>query len=109
MDDETTLADLRQLVQDFVDEREWQPFHKSKNLAMSICIEAAELLEHFQWVNNGEGQELLLNEAQKAEIGAELADVLIYCISFANQAGLDISQIVRQKMKKNEKRFPPQT
>lgn len=107
MDNNTTVKELRQLVREFVAARNWERFHQSKNLAMSIAIEAAELLEHFQWVTDGEGQDLLLNEEQKAEIGAELADVLIYCISFANQAGLDISQIIRDKMAKNELRFPP--
>lgn len=107
MDAETTIEDLRQLVRKFVAARNWEPFHQSKNLAMSIAIEAAELLEHFQWVTNEEGQDLLLNEEHKAEIGAELADVLIYAISFANQAGLDISQIIHDKMAKNEHRFPP--
>lgn len=107
MDKTTTIADLKDLIRKFIADRNWEKFHASKNLAMSIAIEAAELMEHFQWQENGEGQLLLNNPFKKAEIGDELADILIYCFSFAMQADLDISEIVRAKMEKNESRFPP--
>ena len=107
MDNTTTIADLKELVRRFTTARDWEKYHASKNLAMSIAIEAAELMEHFQWQENGEGQLLLKDPARKAEIGDELADILIYCFSFAMQAELDISEIVGAKMEKNESRFPP--
>lgn len=107
MDSTTTLAELKTLVGGFVAARQWEGFHTSKNLAMSIAIEAAELMEHFQWVTTDEGQKTLADPQKKAEIGDELADILIYAISFALQADLDISEIVRGKMARNETRFPP--
>ncbi len=107
MDTTTTIAELKTLVADFIAARQWEPYHTSKNLAMSIAIEAAELMEHFQWVDKTEGQQSLEDQGVKAEVGDELADILIYAISFALQADLDISEIVRGKMARNEGRFPP--
>jgi dCTP diphosphatase len=107
MDHTTTLADLKELVRSFIAERHWEPYHLSKNLAMSIAIEAAELMEHFQWTENGAGQALMEDPQRRLEIGEELADILVYCISFALQADLDISEIVQGKMEKNRTRFPP--
>ena len=105
MDKNTTFYDLKQAVRKFVSDREWERYHTSKNLSMSIAIEAAELMEHFQW-RSGEAGQILLDDAKiKAQISEELADILIYCLSFANQADLDISQIVLDKLEKNEFRF----
>ncbi len=106
-DSTTTVAELKQLVAKFISDRNWKDYHLSKNLAMSIAIEAAELMEYFQWQDNEEAQLPLSHPPTKAEIGAELADVLIYAISFALQADLDISDIIQEKMKRNETRFPP--
>lgn len=107
MDSQTTIADLKGSVSKFVTDRKWEKYHTSKNLAMSIAIEAAELMELFQWRSGQAGQELLLNPEKKNEIGEEMADILIYCLAFANQAGLDISELVMAKLEKNESRFPP--
>ncbi len=107
MDQQTTIAHLRAAVAQFVARRNWEGYHNSKNLAMSIAIESAELMEHFQWQSLEEAQARLADPAHKAEIAEELADVLIYCLSFANQAEIDISQVVLAKLDKNELRFPP--
>ena len=107
MDGKTNVEDLKNLVREFVAAREWEVFHSPKNLALSIAIEAAELMEHFQWTDAEEGQALLADEEKKLEIGDELADILIYCLAFANQADIDISSAVRSKLDRNEFRFPP--
>jgi NTP pyrophosphatase (non-canonical NTP hydrolase) len=107
MDKTTTIAELKELIGDFIVERDWEKYQVNKNLAMSIAIEAAELMEHFQWQENGEAQQLLDDPSRKAEIGEELADILVYCLSFSIQADLDISEIVQAKMEKNAGRFPP--
>ncbi len=107
MDAKTSIEDLKGLVKDFVAAREWETFHRSKHLAMSIAIEAAELMEHFQWNDADEGQTLLANAEKKLEISDELADILIYCIAFANQADIDISTAIKSKLDRNEFRFPP--
>jgi len=107
MDSQTTVADLKRAVGDFVSERDWEKYHSSKNLAMSIAIEAAELMELFQWRSGEAGQALLLDPEKKSQIGEEMADILIYCLAFANQADLDISTFIMAKLEKNEARFPP--
>ena len=106
MDDQTTIAELRLAVQKFVDDRNWAKYHTPKNLSMSIAIEAAEILEHFQWRTAEESISLLEDNEAYAEIIDELADVLIYCLSFANQADIDISRAIRAKLERNEDRFP---
>ena len=106
MDERTTIAELKEAVAAFIAARDWQSFHTSKNLAMSIAIEAAEIMEHFQWGSIEEGQELIKDPAARAEVADELADVLIYCLSFANQAEIDVSEAIRAKLARNEDRFP---
>ena len=105
-DQTTSLAELRTLMRTFVAERDWQQFHSPKNLAMSTAIEAAELMEHFQWLEV-EASRCVINQPEKlAAIGEELADVLCYCFALANSLELDISQIVRSKMAKNALKYP---
>ena len=106
MDDQTTISELRQAVRKFVDDRNWAGYHTPKNLSMSIAIEAAEMLEHFQWRTVEESWDLLDDPEAYAEIVDELADVLIYCLSFANQADIDISSAIRAKLERNEGRYP---
>lgn len=106
MDDSTTLADLREAIHRFVDARDWYEYHTPKNLAMSIAIEAAEIMEHFQWSTVAEAQAFMADPESRAEVADELADVMIYCISFANATGVDISQAIRAKLARNEHRFP---
>ena len=107
MDTNTTLFDLKQAVKEFVANRQWEKYHTCKNLAMSIAIESSELMELFQWRSGESGQKLLEDGEMKAQMGEELADILIYCLSFANRADLDISEIVMEKLEKNKDRFPP--
>ncbi len=102
----TTLGELRELVARFVGTREWQEFHSPKNLAMSIAIEAAEIMEHFQWYTAEESTARMEDHELRAEMADEVADVLIYCLSLANSTGIDISQAIRIKMARNEVRFP---
>jgi dCTP diphosphatase len=102
----TTIADLRRLLADFVAARDWSQFHDAKNLSMSLAIEAAELMEHFQWLKSGELSGVANDPARKAEIAEELADVLCYALSFANALDIDIAQCVRTKIAKNEQKYP---
>jgi NTP pyrophosphatase (non-canonical NTP hydrolase) len=109
MDTEISLADLRAKVTEFVTARNWQPFHNPKNLAMSIAIEAAELQEHFQWLTIEESQQYVRALEKRLDVADELADILIYCLSFANTADIDVSEAVLKKLARNEHRFPPPT
>ena len=105
-DEETTVGDLLEAVQEFVSARDWEIFHNPKNLAMSISIEAAEIMEHFQWITIEEGRALMEDDEVRVEVADELADVMIYCLSFARHTGIDVSKVVLEKLEKNEGRFP---
>ena len=106
MDDRITLGELRIRVRDFVAQRDWEQYHTAKNLAMSIAIEAAEIMEHFQWLSAPEAATLLGEPCQRAAVADELADVIIYCLSFANATGIDLSDAVLAKIERNQGRFP---
>ncbi len=105
-DAETTMLDLRTLIADFVGARDWNGFHSPKNLAMSIAIEAAEIMEHFQWYSAEESAMRMADDGLRAEMADEVADVIIYCLSLANSTGIDISLAIRTKMARNQERFP---
>ena len=105
-DDQTTLGALRQAVAAFVDARDWRPFHSPKNLTMSIAIEAAELMERFQWLTTDEATAAAAQPAERAAVTEELADVIIYCLSLSNALDLDISSAVISKLQANEHRYP---
>jgi NTP pyrophosphatase (non-canonical NTP hydrolase) len=102
----TTMGELRDAVASFVTAREWGRYHSPKNLAMSMAIEATEIMEIFQWSDPAEGAIILADPEVRAAVADELADVLIYMLSFANQVDLDLSQAFWQKMARNESRFP---
>jgi NTP pyrophosphatase (non-canonical NTP hydrolase) len=105
-DETTTLADLRRLVAEFVEERDWGQFHAPKNLSMSLAIEAAELMEHFQWISVEESRASGSRPEKLAGIREELADVLCYAIALANALEIDLSDAVRDKMEKNAVKYP---
>jgi NTP pyrophosphatase (non-canonical NTP hydrolase) len=105
-DSETTLADLRRLVEQFVDERDWHQFHTPKNLAMSLAIEAAEVMEHFQWLTAEQSRAVADEQEKSAAVGEELADVLCYVLAMANELGLDLATALREKIRKNEQKYP---
>ena len=90
------MEELMDEIIEFQKERDWKKFHTPENLAKSISIEAAELLEHFQW-----GKDYDIDE-----VSEELADVLIYCMYMADSLDLDIEEIIRNKMTKNAIKYP---
>lgn len=102
LDKTTTVQELKDLVGAFVEERNWNQFHSPKNLSMSIAIEAAELMELFQWSE----PITLLEESQEDRLREELADVVIYCLSLANAAGIDLAAAVRDKVAVNADKYP---
>ena len=105
-DPDTTVQALREMVRDFVSERQWEKFHAPKNLAMALAIEAAELMEHFQWIDVADSRRVADDEQKRAAAGEELADVLCYALALANELGLDVSQAMRAKMIKNRQKYP---
>lgn len=105
-DQTTTVAELRELVRGFVDARDWQQFHSPKNLSMALAIEAAELMEHFQWITIDASRQVGEAPQRLAAIGEELADVMCYALAIANELKVDVSQAMIDKMKKNEQKYP---
>ena len=103
-DKQTTLQELKDRMARFVSERDWEQFHTPKNLSMSIAIEAAELMEHFQWLTVEQSKSL--GAEALADIGEELADIVIYSLSLSNYLGLDLSRTVLAKMDKNIRKYP---
>lgn len=90
------MDDIKKELLMFQKERDWKKFHTPENLAKSISIEAAELLEHFQWQN----------EYNENEVADELADVLIYCLYMADAMDFDVKEIILNKMEKNAIKYP---
>jgi NTP pyrophosphatase (non-canonical NTP hydrolase) len=107
MTDETTrVVELRKVVADFIAARDWQSYHDAKNLAMSIAIEAAELMERFQWVRTDELAAVLASAPERAKIEDEVADIACYLLSFVNALEIDLATAVRAKIAKNERKYP---
>ncbi|MFH1563565.1 MAG: nucleotide pyrophosphohydrolase [Nitrospirota bacterium] len=105
-DDNLTFEELKTIVQQFIDERDWHKHHNPKNLAMSISIESAELMELFQWLTLEESIALKNNKAKFEHIKEEVADIIIYCLSLGNVLDIDLSQAVLEKIEKNKSKYP---
>ncbi|MEN1682160.1 MAG: nucleotide pyrophosphohydrolase [Planctomycetota bacterium] len=105
-DEATNVAELKQLVADFVAERDWSQYHSPKNLSMALAIEAAELMEHFQWIDAADSRLIAADEQKLAAVGEELADVIGYAMAMANELGIDIASTMRAKMQKNIEKYP---
>lgn len=105
-DSTTTVAELRENIRRFVAERDWEQFHSPKNLAMALAVEAAELMEHFQWIDVAESRKLADDPVKLAAIGEELADVLSYTLALANSLNIDVASTHREKMQKNAAKYP---
>ncbi len=105
-DDTATVDNLKKIMYRFIAEREWQPFHDPKNLSASIAIEAAELMEHFQWLRSDELDNIVDDEGRMARIREEIADVLAYVLSFAQTMKIDLAAALADKMKKNAVKYP---
>ena len=101
------LDDLRLRLREFAAARDWEQFHTPKNLAMGLVAEAAEVVEHFQWLTTVESQ--TLDPAKRVEVALELADVLLYLVMLADSLDIDLADVALRKIKLNEKRFPPTT
>ena len=106
MDIETTVADLKEEVEQFVSERDWAQFHSPKNLSMALAIEASELMDLFKWNTVEESKEIMATTDIKESATDELADILIYSIAFANRNKIDISDAIKNKITKNELKYP---
>jgi NTP pyrophosphatase (non-canonical NTP hydrolase) len=99
-----SLAQLQLRLQAFAQARGWGRFHAPKNLACALAVEAAELLEPFQWLSEAQSREL--DAAQHTHVQQEMADVLLYLVQLADALGIDVVQAAHDKMNLNAQRFP---
>jgi len=99
------MEEIIRRLEKLVKEREWEKYHTPKNLAMSIAIEAAELMEHFQW-NEEDFPDVRKNVEKRREVEEELADVMIYCLLFFYYLGSDVKVAIMDKIQQNEKKYP---
>lgn len=100
----TSLDELRKRLRAFARARDWERFHSPKNLSMALIVEAAELLEHFQWLTEEQSAHLP-PEARRA-VEEELADVLIYLVRLSDLLGVDLIEAAQRKIALNEKKYP---
>ena len=98
------LEELRLKVSEFARQRDWDQFHSPKNLAMALIVEAAELVEQFQWLKQSESRELSGEKKQAVE--EELADILVYLVRIADQLDIDLLAAARRKIESNAAKYP---
>lgn len=98
------LDELRTRLRGFVAERDWEQFHSPKNLSMALSVEAAELVEIFQWLT--EAESAVLDSARRARVEAELADILVYLVRIADRLEVDLLQAAARKMEENARKYP---
>ena len=103
-DEKTTIQDLKKMVTDFTDERDWAQFHNPKNLSMAIAAEAAELMEPFLWVDNAASFDEY--KKNKEDVEDELVDVLHAVLAFANACNIDVTTAFETKMVKRKAKYP---
>jgi len=99
------FKNLKGIMDNFIEERDWKDFHNPKNLAMSIAIESSELMELFQW-DNPTSTEVMADEDLMEKVRDEVADVMIYSLSLASSLNIDLFACIKEKMVQNSLRFP---
>jgi NTP pyrophosphatase (non-canonical NTP hydrolase) len=98
------LLELREQLRRFSEERDWDQFHVPKNLAIALSVEASELLEHFQWLSEGDSKRLTVEQLGK--VREELADVLLYLVRLADKLNVDLVEAANHKIKLNAEKYP---
>ena len=99
-----SIEQLRQQIRDFASARDWDQFHSPKNLSMAMIVEAAELVEHFQWLTEEQSQSLA--DDKRAEVENELADIFVYLIRMADKLDIDLLDAANKKLKINAEKYP---
>ena len=104
MDNSTTINEIKEWIQRFDDERDWHQYHHPKELAISISLEASELLENFQWKDKQPIESIKSDRKLMQSLEEELADIIIYSLNFANQLDIDVSEIIKHKLEEKYQR-----
>jgi NTP pyrophosphatase (non-canonical NTP hydrolase) len=108
-DASTSVQELKDLMGKFVKERGWEKHHSPKNLGASMAIEVAELMEHFQWLNEEESRAVKSDKDKMAHVKDEIADVASYLFSLCNMMDVDLTEAMKAKMEKNMRKYPSGT
>ena len=103
------LGELQDRYLEFIADRGWEEFHTPKNLAMAISVEASELAELYQWQDNVPVEQIREDDDLRERSREELADVMIYCLSMANELDIDVEEAITDKLEQNEARFDSET
>lgn len=98
---------LQATLRRFAEQRRWPPFHTPKNLSMALMVEAAELLELFQWLTPEESRALAQTGPGRERVAEEMADVLLYLVQLADHTGIDLDEAVQRKLRMNALKHPP--
>ena len=104
MPNPSDLLMLRDKLRAFAEARDWDQFHSPKNLSMALMVEAAELMEHFQWLTEAQSSELPSHDRQA--VGEELADILLYLVRLSDRLGIDLHEAALRKLEKNALKYP---
>lgn len=105
-DSNTTVRELRETLREFIAKRDWERYHHPKEVALSLSVEASELLEIFQWAEKEPIEDLKKHKKLMERIEEELADVTNYCLDLANVLDIDLTTAVEKKLKKNDTKYP---
>ena len=100
------IKSVQKRLREFAQEREWEQFHSPKNIATALAVEAAELLEPFQWLKEEESRRLAENPTDYARVEEEIADVMIYLLRLADLLEINLDQAVEEKIRKNAEKYP---
>jgi NTP pyrophosphatase (non-canonical NTP hydrolase) len=106
MDDQVSVGELKEHVRRFCEERDWDQFHGSKDLAIGIVTEASELLEHFRFLSDDQIQRLLSTPLKRKAVEEELADILFFVLRFSQRFNIDLDQSLQKKLKMNALKYP---
>ncbi len=98
------IANLQKMIRQFVDEREWDQFHNPKDLSISLALEAAEVMEHFQWKNETEMRAHI--QHKKSDVAEEIADVFYWVLLLSNKLDIDLADAFKKKMQQNAAKYP---
>jgi len=105
MDNTTTILDLKKIVKEFCEDRNWDQYHNAKDLSIGIITESSELLEIFRFKDKEEVEKLFCSSSKK-QIAEELSDILFFILRLAQRYDIDLSSAFQEKMKKNDKKYP---
>jgi NTP pyrophosphatase (non-canonical NTP hydrolase) len=106
MDHKTSIHELKELIRQFCEERDWDQYHNAKDLAIGIITESSELLEHFRFKSEKEVEAMFKDPAKKEHITEEVADVLYFLLRLAQRYDIDVTTELRKKIEKNKQKYP---